>query len=1350
VGDAVRGDARAFPRLRAHSGIAPWLAIMAVGLIFVGSASAAITHEYLPPLSKTFSEGVPKEKGCLETPPLTEPPCISGPLAGANAIAIDGTNAWIADGSRIDRFNATTGAFEGPQLDEEGGASGLGGALGVGKAFGGEQVYVDAAGGVAVFNGVTGKLAGPGFWSGAHTKAGAFANGVSILSGVAVDQSSPSSLDEDKGDVYVATSDGGAPHPEVNVVDVFSPKKAEEEGLKAGEEPAEPVAELDGTCASGVACPEGEQFHEPKGVAVSPVNGDVLVADGPSEPEKGSDCSRGRVGCVVDVFEPESGFPGHYRFLFSIAGALGSSFVSPRSVAVDGGTGEIYVFETSAGVVDQFSSTGTYLGRIKGTPSGGFPTGETIGLGVDGETHDVLVGDPGASPALAVFGENIVIPDVATVAAGGVHASEVTLNGTVKLDGAGPATCVFEYGTSTSYGETASCEPETVKESEEVGGEPVPVKATVTHLQSDTTYFYRVSATNELGGVKHTNNEGSEDHGEVSTSGPGLHGESVSEVASSAASLDATINPDGSPTSYYFQYNATGTAVCETHPEDCTSIPVTLEEIGSAAGEVNVSQRIQGLNPETVYHYRVVVLSEPKLGEKAEEFPGEDQTFTTQPAGSGFTLPDGRQWEQVSPPDKHGASIAALLAGAIGEGWVTKASSSGGAFTYLASNPTEANVLGYASQEQVLATRGGAGSSSWSSQDISLPHSGPVEDNASDGNEYRLFSEDLSLGLAERLEGFTSLKPFAFPPDTELTPYLRHNLTCSASPGTCFQPLVTGAPGSADVLEGTTFGESGKERGVKFAAASPDLAHVVINSEVALKRGLSGGGLYEFSAAAPVGEEQLQLVSVLPGGPTNGSTGGRGAVSADGSRVFWSGAGGSYMRDVPRSETLAIPGGVQIADREGNRVFITGPGGLEVCEIPLGTGPLECRLTDLTPTPPGQQAAVLGGALGASEDGSYVYYVSNAVLGDGAQRGALPGDCPAENSANETEAQHALQSCNLYMSRYDSASQSWEAPVFIAALSGNDSPDWSPVVAYQTARVSPNGTWLTFMSERSFTGYDNHDAHSGRPDEEVFLYDGETQELVCASCDPSGARPDGREVGRAGENRLAAEPHVWENTTWLAANIPAWDTYEIGHAAYQSRFLSNSGRLFFNSSDALVPHDVNNQEDVYQWEPAGAGSCSSSAPGFNSSTGGCVGLISSGISPDESAFLDASENGDDVFFLTAEKLVPSDVDNTYDVYDAHVCGAEGVSCAPPLVAAPACETADACRAVPTAPPEVFGAPPSATFNGPGNQAPAVVVKPKPTKCKKGDVKNKKGKCVKKPKKKQKARAKKSTHHQGAK
>src|SRR4029077_8041448 len=120
-----------------------------------------------------------------------------------------------------------------------------------------------------------------------------------------------------------------------------------------------------------------------------------------------------------------------------------------------------------------------------------------------------------------------------------------------------------------------------------------------------------------------------------------------------------------------------------------------------------------------------------------------------------------------------------------------------------------------------------------------------------------------------------------------------------------------------------------------------------------------------------------------------------------------------------------------------------------------------------------------------------------------------------------------------------------------------------------TARVSPDGRWLAFMSQRSLTGYENHDARSGNPDEEVYLYDAEAQGLQCASCNPTGARPVGVEYG--GEARLVGGEQVCPSKPGLAANTPAWPPYKLASPRYQSRYLSNSGRLFFNSHDALTP-----------------------------------------------------------------------------------------------------------------------------------------------------------------------------------
>jgi hypothetical protein len=118
--------------------------------------------------------------------------------------------------------------------------------------------------------------------------------------------------------------------------------------------------------------------------------------------------------------------------------------------------------------------------------------------------------------------------------------------------------------------------------------------------------------------------------------------------------------------------------------------------------------------------------------------------------------------------------------------------------------------------------------------------------------------------------------------------------------------------------------------------------------------------------------------------------------------------------------------------------------------------------------------------------------------------------------------------------------------------------------------------------------------------------------------------------------------------------------------------------------------------------------------------------------------MDASETGGDVFFRTLARLSPQDYDTAYDVYDAHECSG-GVPCFPAVVSTPSCQTEASCRAAPAPQPALYGAPASATFSGAGNVSPPVSqivpkkIAKKTVKCKKGFVKDKKGKCVKKQK-----------------
>jgi hypothetical protein len=258
------------------------------------------------------------------------------------------------------------------------------------------------------------------------------------------------------------------------------------------------------------------------------------------------------------------------------------------------------------------------------------------------------------------------------------------------------------------------------------------------------------------------------------------------------------------------------------------------------------------------------------------------------------------------------------------------------------------------------------------------------------------------------------------------------------------------------------------------------------------------------------------------------------------------------------------------------------------------------------------------------------------------------------------------------------------------------------------------------MSNRSLTGYDNHDAVSGKPDEEAFLYRASAEgagRLVCASCRPSGARPTGVEVGDviSKSGLIITHGDGWSSSAWLAASVPGYEPSVHEESLYQPRYLSDEGRVFFDSADALVAQDVNHNQDVYEFESAGVGGCTTESSAYTVVTDGCVGLISSGKAVGESVFMDASESGNDVFFMNGEKLTGNDIDNALDMYDAHLC-TDGSPCASEAPSPPACTTADACRAAPEPQPAIFGVPASATFSGAGNltpSGPVPVVKPKP-------------------------------------
>jgi hypothetical protein len=730
------------------------LALSALGVVFAGAAHAAIAHEFLKAPSEELGKGVPA--GCGGQP---VPPCITGPLSLLNAMTADSGHLWVAERinlgknvgkSRVDQFNDSTGAFLGPQLDEEGGVEHLETAgVAVGHPGGVQDVYVGAGQAgknvVAVF-GPSGKLQPEGVWSGKGTPEGSFG----ILTGLAVDGSGNL---QSKGDVYVATS---------SLIDVFA-------GEAGGKEPAKALGQIKGPqtpcvhgeedCANPLThaeCKEKDAgcvilFAEPSGVAVSPQNGDVLVADG-----NGEACAKGKAKCAIDVFEPAPGMPGVYSFLFKIAGAPGEPFKRIGPIAIDG-EGNIYVAEKQTNVLEQFDAAGKFLGRLTGTPQGPFKSLQSVAA--DPLSGRVYVGDFDQAlnaGAIDVFAKSAVVPDVATtggqarvkLGAGGEGQIEASLSGTVNPLNEGAAKCAFAWGASKALGSLAPCPAEVPNGSSEVAVGAL-IKAGE-GLAPDSTYFFRLQASN-----KNATNPGEEsDDKELLTPGPGIHGASATDTSSGSVTLNASIDPNNAPTSYYFQYGT-------SNAYEAQSPPAPGSPLGAGKGDVQVTPRhVQGLASGTVYHYRVVAVSTLEVAGKltAVPFPGPDQTFKTQGA-PGEVLPDGRRWELVSPADKHGAVLLP-----IEESGVVQAAASGGAISYVSTLPTEEGVKGYLyGGVQVLSARTEAG---WSAKDIPLQHGAATGVPVGLGKEYRAFSPDLCSALVESQVGFSSLAPEPKPPPT--------------------------------------------------------------------------------------------------------------------------------------------------------------------------------------------------------------------------------------------------------------------------------------------------------------------------------------------------------------------------------------------------------------------------------------------------------------------------------------------------------------------------------------------------------------------------------------------------------
>jgi NHL repeat len=825
-------------------------------------------------------------------------------------------------------------------------------------------------------------------------------------------------------------------------------------------------------------------------------------------------------------------------------------------------------------------------------------------------------------------------------------------------------------------------------------------------------------------------------------------------VDTDGATVAARINPHFWPdTTYYVQY---GTGKCSEGGCGQTALFPGAKLGGGVFDEARPSTGVflGGLAPDTTYHYRFLAESSgggPTTSEEAifHTFPTAPESNTNCPnqafrTGPSAALPDCRAYELVSPLDKNNGDIA------TGEASLDQASEDGQRLVF-SSYTAFGEPVGAPISSQYLAERNpGAG---WSTRSISPPSStiALYPTGGFNSQQFKAFSEDLCSGWL--LEGFdVTLTPDAPPGVPSL--YRRslceeegyELLTTVAPPGFSFKYLTSGY---LPTIRGFSADHS-RSVFVADAALTPDATPTP--------------GLYQAYEVYEGGK--LRLVSVLPNGNAAttqvavGVTQDEGendfrsnnlhhAVSEDASRVFWIDTGDKdlasisepdvkgldggklYLRDNAAEEQSTVTGGkcTEAAKACSYRVsqlispepayfwLASSDGSRAIFSLaPDNNDPESENLYEFNAKDEGglkTEATLIAkgfeGVMGASRDASRLYLVSREVLTG-----------PEENSEGD---QAAAGEPNLYL---------YELGIgfsYVATLSSLDiqnqaisSAPPSPIATYadhRSARVTADGLQAAFTSAAPLTGYDNTEVKSGEPATEVYYYDAAARdgegELLCASCNPSEARPVGRNFGGEG-GAGGAKPF------WIASRIPGWET-----ALHPSRALSNDGsRLFFESFDALVLADTNGRQDVYEWEMPGAGDCTQEAATFSAPNGGCLTLISSGQSATDSEFFDASSSGSDVFFATHSSLLPQDF-GLVDVYDARANG----GFPPPPVAPPGCE-GEACQGTPSPPSDPT--PASSTFQGAGN-----VQEPRLARCRKGKVRRK-GRCAARKKQRKQAGA----------
>ncbi len=286
-----------------------------------------------------------------------------------------------------------------------------------------------------------------------------------------------------------------------------------------------------------------------------------------------------------------------------------------KNLTLDSSTGHVYL--QSGGEVSEWDAQGNQVGNQFGNPYTG-SYWETEKLAVDGSSQPTrgrvyIRGSANGEESVAVFSSPRPTPDI-TYGDREVGHETAHIEADVSLAAGPPVTnCKMEWGTSFGYAGGIEAEPPPVFERVPIPctqptpyNSDTPVSIEMNNLPTEQVIHFRIVATN-ANGPSYGKTQEIQPHAVLSmTTDP------ASGVTPNSAVLNASMDPDGIDTTYYFEYGL----------DEDYNVKTLSQDAGLGTGvEAVPGIEIKKLQPGVTYHYRAVAVN--ALGVTH----GQDRTF---------------------------------------------------------------------------------------------------------------------------------------------------------------------------------------------------------------------------------------------------------------------------------------------------------------------------------------------------------------------------------------------------------------------------------------------------------------------------------------------------------------------------------------------------------------------------------------------------------------------------------------------------------------------------------------------------------------------------------------------------